>query len=329
MLSIATAYILKNVTAIKEEAKTDTSLLAENLSAIINLSGDWQQQIKSSTVSRKIIGVAELTDANSSSVPVISSSIQKTFTLSDGGFFQSAARVSQGDYLRNGNKINTEVLRADLKANFESHYNIADDIAYGSTAKYTSMGIYGFGTHPFITRAASVLALSFADTTDAQQLVTQMKAIVHSFIDGINDEADVPGIAVSRSTIVVRMDTLTLNKLKRLQTVDTNMEANKYSAYKELTKYFADDLGIKVEFIEDTGVGQIPLVLKGGTYKVLILGLIEKRYISYENPFAAHLIGGKNAISKDLTGNNVTATFTSMQLGLDVKRKNTIEIWEV
>jgi len=329
MLSIATSYILGNVASIRTEAREDTSLLAENLSGIINVSGNWQQQIKSSTVSRTIIGEAELTDANSSSVPVISSSIQKTFTLSDGGFFQSAAKVSQGDYLRHGNKVNTEVLRADLKANFESHYNIADNIAYGSTAKYTAMGIYGFGTHPFITRAATALAQSFADTTDAQELVTQMKAIVHSYIDGINDEADVPDIAVSRATITIRMDTGTLNKLKRVQTESTDMPANKKSAFKELVEYFEDELQITVKFIEDTGVGQIPLVLKGGTHKVMILGLIEKKYISYENPFAAHLIGGKSAISKDLTGNNVTATFTSMQLGLDVKRKNTVEIWEV
>lgn len=329
MLTIAKSYILANIVAIRTEAREETSLLAENLSAIINVSGNWQQQIKSSTVSRKIIGEAELTDANSSSVPIISSSIQKTFTLSDGGFFQSAAKVSQGDYLRNGNKINTEVLRADLKANFESHYNIADDIAYGSTAKYTAMGIYGFGTHPFITRAATGLAQSFADTTDAQQLVSQVKLIVESYIDGINDEADVPDIAVSRATITIRMDTGTLNKLKRVATASTDLPSTKVSALEEIQKYFEDSLQINVKFIEDTGVGQIPLVIKGGTHKVMILGLIEKRYISYENPFAAHLIGGKSAINNDLTGNNVTATFTSMQLGLDVKRKNTVEIWEV
>lgn len=329
MLSLATAYILKNVDRLKTEARNETSLIAENISDLVNVSGDWTQQIKSSTVSRTIVGEAELTDVNSSTVPIISSTLDKTFTLNDGAFFQSGAKVSQGDYLRNDSKINTEVLAADIKANFESHYDIADQIVYKSVPKYSTMGIYGFGTHPFITRAASTLAQSFADTTDAQELVTQMKAIVHSYIDTINDEANVRDIAVSRATITVRLDTATQNQLMRVQTIDTNMEANKYSAYKELVEYFEKDLGLKVKFIEDTGVGQMPLVLKAGTYRTIVLGLIEKRYVSYENPFAAHLIGGKDAISKDLTGNNVTATFTSMQLGLDVKRKNTVVIWEV
>jgi len=324
--------VLANENGIKTEVSQDSSVYTPTmLKGIINESKDWRQKLKNTTESQAIHGDIELSSLNANNnIPIIGSTKSATLDVKTGGITQGQIVLSLLDNLV-GKDQETQV-KDDLKALMYQQYYALDDMVYGNVGKYLNQGIYGLVTNPQVVHDSSSLTGIYSANT-AADILEDLKEFITGYYDSINDDTSVRPINPSALNVTVKIPTVTMRVLMTKEFVNTTGNPMENKTVLEVIKYWVTKNGYKVTFEEDAGMDLItPQDGNGATYKVMMIGVFAKNYISLEipnSPKRAGLQGSKTDWGFDIKNEIASVAYTMQVLGTQIMRANMFETRDV
>jgi hypothetical protein len=318
--------VLSNEVSIKNKVSSADDIYTKSmLSGIINESGDWMQKLKNTTDTQSMHGAVELASLNmNNNIPVIGATKSATLDVKSGGITQGQIYFSLVDSLTTDSKIATEQITDDLEAVFRSHYYALDDMVYGSLSAYQNLGIYGLVTNPKIDHGATSLGAIYSAST-AEEIIADLKAYITGYYDDINADLTIRPINPNAVASEMKIPT-SIMKVLRMKDAPLNTTVSAPWSVLEYMQAWTTRMMYNVTFTEDAGMELVPTQGgKGATYKVLMLGVFTKSYISLEIPNSPQRAGVQGKSSDwgfDIKSESGAAAYTMQVLGTQVMRSN-------